>query len=208
MDGGGRDRGRPRSIERTFCYHAAMIVIRDYDPAWPAEFEATRAQLATALGPLALRIDHIGSTSVPGLAAKDVIDVQITVRELAPELREKLTQAGFEWRENLTHDHVPDGEDARPDLWQKLVFVEPKGRRRANVHVRVDGLPNQRYALLFRDYLRAHPNSAKTIERIKREIARLHPQDVDAYYDLKDPVYDLVWDAAQEWAKQSRWKPA
>ena len=183
-----------------------MIVIRDYDPAWPAEFEVIRASIRDALGSLALRVDHIGSTSVPGLGAKDVIDVQVTVADLSTDVRERLTAAGFVWRETLTHDHVPSGEDARPELWKKLVFVEPAGQRRANVHVRVDGFPNQRYALLFRDYLRAHPNSAKTIERIKREIARRHPDDLDAYYDIKDPVYDLVWDAALDWAEQTRWK--
>ncbi|MFN8177543.1 MAG: GrpB family protein [bacterium] len=184
-----------------------MIIIRHYDPAWPAEFEALRSSLTEILGPLALRIDHIGSTSVPGLGAKDVIDAQVTVRELAAEIRRKLVAAGFEWREAITHDHVPLGADARPEMWSKLVFAEPKGRRRANVHVRVAGHPNQRYPLLFRDYLRAHPGSARSLELIKREIARRHADDVEAYYDIKDPVCDLIWDAAQEWARQTGWEP-
>jgi len=76
-----------------------------------------------------------------------------------------------------------------------------------NVHVRIEGNPNQRYPLLFRDYLRAHPNSARSIELIKREIVKRHAEDVEAYYDIKDPVYDLIWDAAQEWAKQTHWQP-
>jgi GrpB-like predicted nucleotidyltransferase (UPF0157 family) len=92
-------------------------------------------------------------------------------------------------------------------LWAKLLFGQPQGRRRANVHVRIEGNPNQRYPLLFRDYLRAHPNSARSIELIKREIVKRHAEDVEAYYDIKDPVYDLIWDAAQEWAKQTHWQP-
>jgi GrpB-like predicted nucleotidyltransferase (UPF0157 family) len=59
---------------------------------------------------------------------------------------------------------------------------------------------------LFRDYLRAHPNSAKSIELIKREIAKRHADNIETYYDIKDPVYDLIWDAALDWAKYTNWK--
>ena len=155
---------------------------------------------------MALRIDHIGSTSVPGLGAKDVIDIQITVQALTPEVRQRLVEAGYERREDIRHDHVPLGEDDDPGLWAKIFFNQPAGQRRANIHVRVAGNPNQRYPLLFRDYLRAHPNSARTVERIKRQLARYHADDVEAYYDIKDPVYDLIWDAAQDWARHTGWR--
>jgi len=179
-----------------------MIVIHDYEPTWPEEFERIRASLLQILGPLALRIDHVGSTSVPGLAAKDVIDVQITVAALTPEVKGRLVQAGYEHKSGITHDHVPAGEDPDPALWAKLFFRQPEGERRANVHVRVEGHPNQRYALLFRDYLRAHPRSAKTVERIKRELVKRHADDIDTYYAIKDPAYDLIWIAAQAWSGQ------
>jgi len=177
-----------------------MIVIHAYDPRWPAEFEIICQELQAALGSLAQRIDHIGSTAVPGLGAKDVIDVQVTVADLSPEIIDRMTAAGFQHQEHR-FDHVPPGEDGAPDRWVKMLFNQPEGQRRANIHVRVAGNPNQRYPLLFRDYLRAHPRSAATIERIKRELARYHAEDVEAYYDIKDPVYDLIWDAAQEWAE-------
>ena len=90
---------------------------------------------------------------------------------------------------------------------QKFFFSQPEGQRRNHVHVRVDGNPNQQYPLLFRDYLRAHPNSTKSVELIKREIAKRHANDLDAYYDIKDPVYDLIWDAALEWARYIDWEP-
>jgi GrpB-like predicted nucleotidyltransferase (UPF0157 family) len=99
------------------------------------------------------------------------------------------------------------GEDASPQLWQKFIFTQPEGQRRANIHVRVMGNPNQRYPLLFRDYLCAHPKSAQSIELIKREIAKRHADDVEAYYDIKDPVYDLIWDAALDWSHHTNWKP-
>jgi GrpB-like predicted nucleotidyltransferase (UPF0157 family) len=185
-----------------------IIIINDYNPLWPQEFETIRLSLQEILGGLALRIDHIGSTSVPGLGAKDVIDIQITVEALTPGVRQRLVDAGYACKEAITRDHVPLGEDDAPGLWAKFFFNQPAGQRRANIHVRIDGNPNQRYPLLFRDYLRAHPNSARTVERIKREIAKYHADDVEAYYDIKDPVYDLIWDAAQEWARTTGWQPA
>lgn len=184
-----------------------MILIKDYNPQWVADFETIRAALMELLGSRAVRIDHIGSTSVPGLGAKDVIDIQVTVRELSPKITQKLVNAGYEYWGNITHDHVPSGEDENPKLWEKLLFSQRTGERRANIHVRVEGNPNQRYPLLFRDYLRAHPNSAHSIEVIKRAIAKYHADDIEAYYDIKDPVYDLIWDAAQEWARYTNWKP-
>lgn len=184
-----------------------MIVIHSYRPTWPDEFETIRASLLEILGPTAQRIDHIGSTSVPGLGAKDVIDVQITVAELTPAITQKLIRAGYRYWQAAAYDHVPFGEDGTPGLWAKLFFYQPEGERRANVHVRIDGNLNQRYALLFRDYLRAHPNSVRTVELIKRELVRYHAHDEDAYYDIKDPVYDLIWDAAQEWARYTNWQP-
>ena len=112
-----------------------------------------------------------------------------------------MVQARYEHREDITHDHVPSGADDDPRLWVKWVFIQPSGQRRANIHLRIDGNPNQRYPLLFRDYLRTHPNSARSVERIKREIAKRHPDDPEVYYDLKDPIYDLIWEAALEWSR-------
>ena len=183
------------------------IVVDAYHPLWPQEFETIRQPLQEILGRLALRIDHIGSTSVPGLGAKDVIDIQITVQALTPEVRQRLVAAGYICREDIRHDHVPLGEDNDPGLWAKFFFNQPAGQRRAKIHVRVAGNPNQRYPLLFRDYLRAHPNSARTVELIKRQLARYHANDVEAYYDIKDPVYDLIWDAALDWARTTGWQP-
>lgn len=183
-----------------------MIVIKDYDPGWIADFEQLHTDLLDVLGPLALRVDHIGSTSVPGLGAKDVIDIQVTVGELTDRIVKKMVNAGFEHKPQNSSDHVPAGEDENPKRWEKLFFNQRPGERRANIHVRVQGNLNQRYALLFRDYLRTHPHSAATVERIKRALAKHHAEDIDAYYDIKDPVYDLIWDAAQEWAKTNGWK--
>ncbi len=184
-----------------------MITISTYNGRWPQEFAQIEKALSAALGPLALRIDHIGSTSVPGLGAKDVIDVQVTVAALTEAVRQALLNVGFQQFHEDARDHVPPGTDPAPENWQKFLFVQPEGQRRAHIHVRVAGKPNQRYPLLFRDYLRAHPRSAQAVEIIKRQLAKHHGNDVETYYDIKDPVYDLIWDAAQTWAKFTHWEP-
>lgn len=183
-----------------------MIVIHPYKHSWPGEFEAIRAHLAAALEARALGIAHIGSTAVVGLAAKDVIDIQVAVEALDADLVARLVAAGYEHAARIDHDHVPAGAPAAPGDWSKLYFRARPGQRACHIHLRVQGRPNHRYALLFRDYLRAHPAARDTVECIKRELARLHGHDAEAYYAIKDPVYDLIWLAANAWAQATAWR--
>ncbi len=178
-----------------------MILIEPYSERWPERFRELAGRIRGALGDRALRIDHIGSTAVPGLAAKPVIDVQVTVRELADA--EPLLAAGFEERPYLG-DHRPPGADGPDADWRKR-FFNPAASR-ANVHVRVEGRANQRYALLFRDYLRARPEAARAYEELKRGLAR-HVADIGAYTDVKDPACDLIAIAAEAWAAATGWSP-
>jgi GrpB-like predicted nucleotidyltransferase (UPF0157 family) len=186
------------------------IVIVPYQARWAVEFQRIGAALREALGPLALRIDHIGSTSVPGLSAKDIVDIQVTVAALLPgePLRDRLSAAGFQGPGDIVEDHRPAGDD-RPDAeWQKRFCRAPEGERRTHIHIRVVGAANQRYALLFRDFLRSNRPVAGSYEQIKRELARLHPDDIDAYYAIKDPACDLIMAAAEAWAAATSWQPA
>lgn len=184
----------------------ALVKIVPYISAWPEEFRSVGAIIRSALGPRALRIDHIGSTSVPGLPAKDVIDIQVAVTALDLEVADSLRAAGFELRP-FHRDHRPAGANGPPDDWAKrLVVLEANGQRRANVHVRVAGRPNQRYALLFRDYLQAHPDAAAAYGAVKRELAGLS-LETGVYADVKDPVCDLIIVAAEEWAARTGWQP-
>jgi GrpB-like predicted nucleotidyltransferase (UPF0157 family) len=181
------------------------IVIRTYSARWPAEFSSLRDDLSLALGGHAKRISHIGSTAVPGLAAKDIIDIQIGTDELSQDVVSRLVAAKFEFVAKHSSDHVPLGDASSAAGWEKLYFRGSTRVRPCHVHVRVRGHPNHRYALLFRDYLRVHERARLTVELIKRELARLHGDDADAYYAVKDPVYDLVWQAANKWASGSGW---
>lgn len=184
-----------------------MIAIVDYRPEWPDEFARIAAVLRAGLGPLALRVDHIGSTAVPGLAAKDVIDVQVTVRALDPAVADAIEGLGFVRHPGAVCDHVPPGRsDAEAD-WAKFLFSGRAGERRAHVHVRLAGRANQRYPLLFRDYLRAHPATAAAYAELKRRLAA-GLADPRSYPEVKDPAVDLIYFAAEAWAEATGWSPA
>ena len=184
------------------------IEIIPYDHRWPREFRRIVAPLREALGALAARIDHIGSTAVPGLAAKDVVDVQVMVASLdAAPLVTALAPLGYTLAADISDDHVPPGRSASPEEWRKLYFRAPQGQRRTHLHVRQAGRANQRYALLFRDYLRTDPLAAGAYGQIKVALARLHPDDIDAYYDVKDPVCDIIIAAAELWAATTDYTP-
>ncbi len=138
-----------------------MIRIVPYDPDWPVQFEAERARLSDALGAVALRIEHNGSTAVPGLSAKPIIDIQISVADLkaADAYTAGLERAGY------THVSHPDDAFApffhRPAAWPHT----------HHVHVVEAGSAEERKTLAFRDYLRNHPGPARDYETLKRELA-------------------------------------
>ena len=185
----------------------ALIEIVDPDPTWPAQFETVRLPLAELLGDDALRIDHVGSTAIAGLAAKDVIDVQITVEALDDSLDGslvgRLEAAGYLARHDITSDLLVGCDD--PDELVKRYVQERPGERRANIHIRIAGRRNQRYALLFRDYLRADPVVRDAYGDLKRHLAGLYPDDAEGYYDIKDPVMDIIYRGAEAWAEATGW---
>ena len=183
-----------------------MIEIVPYKISWPSDFRGVASVLRQGLGDLAIRIDHIGSTSVPGLAAKDVIDIQITVAALDPGFLSIMQSLGYTKAEGIWRDHRPPLAEGLETGWEKWFFYPPVGQRRTNTHVRVLGRPNQRYALLFRDYLRAHPATAEAYAELKRRLAQ-HLADPQSYPDVKDPAVDLIYLAAEEWAAAVHWTP-
>jgi GrpB-like predicted nucleotidyltransferase (UPF0157 family)/uncharacterized glyoxalase superfamily protein PhnB len=181
-----------------------MVEIVDYRPGWRTEYRGIAEFLGTGLGDMAIRIEHIGSTAVPGLCAKDVIDVQVSVAKLDIAVADRVGGLGFVHCPDVRGDHVPPGYSGSDEDWAKLLFVEPASRRRANVHVRQSGQPNERYALLFRDYLIAHPMVAAAYGELKRRLAA-GLADADTYSDVKDPAVDLIYLAAEEWAADGTW---
>jgi GrpB-like predicted nucleotidyltransferase (UPF0157 family) len=179
------------------------VVIAPYSERWPGDFARLGRRLRAVLGDGALRIDHIGSTAVPGLDAKDRIDVQVVVADL--DVANPLGGAGFIELAPAS-DHQPPGGVAAADDWRKRFFQAPADERAANVHVRLDGRPNARYALLFRDYLRTHPGAAGAYADLKRRLAA-ELRAIGPYTDIKDAACDLVIVAAEEWAAATDWDP-
>lgn len=185
------------------------LVVSAYEPTWQERGAQLARDLHAALGPLALRVDHIGSTAVPGMAAKPVFDLQVSVRDLAEaaEAFDAPLRAFGLTRRPWEHDHVPAGRDDDPARWAKRLWgkAEPGGER-INLHCRVTGSPNERLALLFRDWFRAHPGAVAAYAAFKRVLAAA-VNDIELYTDVKDPVVDLVIVVAEEWAEATGWRP-
>lgn len=184
------------------------IVIVDYRPDWPDVFARLGGELREALGAVATRIDHIGSTSVPGLAAKDIIDIQVTVADLDDDrIGPGMVMTAAVERFKGTFDHEPPGFSIPEDQRQKWLWHLRRDDVDANIHIRIDGCWNWRYALLCRDFLRAHPGTAHAYGEVKRQLAARFRDDIESYYDIKDPAFDLFMSVADEWAEWTGWAP-
>lgn len=146
----------------------------DYDPAWPAVFEALAAPVRDAVDDLGADVEHVGSTAVPGLAAKPVIDIDVVVRspDDVPAAIEQLGALGYV--------HERDGGSAGREA-----FRWPPGSVRHHLYVVVAGSAPHVDHIRFRDHLRAHPEAAAEYAALKRELAREHRTDRDAYTDAK-----------------------
>ena len=173
------------------------VVIVPYDETWPDVFRDVGRRLRRELGDIAVRIDHVGSTSVPRLAAKPVIDVQVSVASLEPlsALCPPLERAGFVYR--------PEAE------LTKRYFRERPGDRRTHVHVRRAGSFNEQFALLFRDFLRSHPGTAGAYAALKYDLAAQFstPEQRHDYVRAKAPVVWETMQLADEWAGEVGWEP-
>jgi GrpB-like predicted nucleotidyltransferase (UPF0157 family) len=142
-----------------------MIVIAPYDPTWPVIFAAEAVCIRQALGDLALRVEHVGSTSVPGLAAKPVIDIQVSVPSLEPRDRYRV------WMGGLGYTHFDLGAF---DLVYPLFKKPVDWPSTHHVHLCVAGSEQERDHLAFRDFLRRNPTVAAEYAVLKRELAAKH----------------------------------
>jgi GrpB-like predicted nucleotidyltransferase (UPF0157 family) len=164
-----------------------------YDPGWPDRFEVWRGRLAALLGPVACRIEHVGSTSVPGLAAKPVVDIQVSVADMDDEdpYVAACQAAGLQLR-------------FRDD--QHRYFQPPPGQPRdVHVHVCQRGGDWERLHLLFRDYLRASAGARESYAAAKREAARLWADQGAAYTEAKSDVILDILNRARAWAEATGW---
>ena len=173
------------------------VVVVPYEEEWRSLFADLGRRLRGALGDVALRIDHIGSTSVPGLGAKPIIDVQVSVACFEPldDIRLPLERAGFVHRQGV-------------ELTKRYFRERPPGRR-THIHVRRAGSFNEQFALLFRDYLRSHPDRAAAYAALKYDLAAAFgtPERRHEYVNAKGPFIWETMQLADEWAGEVGWEP-
>jgi len=171
----------PRTPER---YGSEAIIICDYDPAWPAMFDEERQRISQALGPHVLTIEHFGSTAVPGLAAKPIIDLLVGVAKLDDArafCREPLQALGY--------TYVPEYESSF--LPNELFFR--KGQPWTH-HVHVMEPTSVRWALFLalRDYLRTEPELARAYGNLKKAVALVFGDDIAGYRRAKAPFVEAL----------------
>lgn len=146
------------------------VIVVDYDPSWPDTFAALRQDVWPAVSHIALSIEHVGSTAVPGLAAKPVIDMDIIVASHAevPQAIARLGTLGYVHRGNLG---IEDRE----------AFANPQGRPAHNLYVCIQGRSALANHLALRDFLRRNPAAAAEYGLLKKHLAAQFPMDIDSY---------------------------
>ena len=174
------------------------VRIVPYDKSWPEWFRQIASPMRESLGSVAQRIDHIGSTSIPGLAAKPVIDIQISVADFEPldAYRLPLEELGYIFRAD------------NPNRTQRY-FRETPGQPRVHIHVMRAGSFDEQFALLFRDYVRAHPDVAAQYATLKIELAQRyqHVEERALYTEAKGPFIWQTIAQADKWAQSIGWFP-
>lgn len=169
------------------------VVLAEPDPGWPARFRDVRTRLIDALGDVALRVDHVGSTAVPDMAAKPIIDVQVSVQDIDDEPAFAPAIESLGWRLRVREAG-------------HRFFRSPAGEPRdVHVHVCAVGSERERHHLLFRDYLRAHPKTAQAYAALKRELAERYRNDRWGYTEGKTPFIEETTKLAEAWAKETSW---
>jgi GrpB-like predicted nucleotidyltransferase (UPF0157 family) len=173
-------------------YGAGAIVVCDYDPAWQMLFERESASIKAALGAPVLAIEHIGSTAVPGLPSKPIIDLLVGVQSFDEAVAQYV-----EPMEELGYFYIPDYASFLPG---ELFFRKgPPGPWTHHVHLMETCHPRWEAFLVFRDYLRAHPGAARAYADVKRNLAASSHEDIKAYRNGKSGFVEAVTEEARAW---------
>lgn len=189
-----------------------------YDDTWPGQAARIVARLNTACGHRAVRIDHVGSTAIKGMDAKDVIDIQVTVTslEVADELAEHLHTAGYPRLADITEDVAkPNARSTVAEfdhsddttLWHKRYHASADPGRPTHVHIRVDGWPNQQFALLFGAWVAANDDVRAEYLALKGDVAAGKPATGGEYAEAKEPWLVDAYRRAWAWADETGWRP-
>ncbi|HEX8919189.1 MAG TPA: GrpB family protein [Chloroflexota bacterium] len=171
-------------------YGSGRITIDDYDQAWPRMFEQERVRLYGALGSMVSRIEHVGSTAVPGLAAKPIIDVLVGVHNLEESRSRSIVPL-----DALGYTYMSEYESWLPGemLFRKAVF----GPWTHHAHLMEQSSPRWDEFILIRDYLRRHTEAAEEYARLKRALALEFDDDISGFRDAKRPFLQALMERAR-----------
>ena len=161
------------------------VVVLPYDEAWKKDFEEIKAELMAVLDGLVLSVEHVGSTSVPGLAAKPIIDIDVIIEDT--DCFEKVKTA----LETIGYQH--EGDLGIPGR-EAFKYHGKEHLRKHHLYVCAKDSDELKRHLSFRDYLRTHPEAVKEYGRIKEEGARLYPNDIDSYIEYKAPFIENIYE--------------
>lgn len=162
------------------------VTMVEYDPEWPARFRELRERIAAAFGPLALAIEHVGSTSVPNMCAKPIIDLDVVVRPVdVPAAIAAIEALGYRHEGNL-------GVEGREAFRWVSDFPEH------HLYVCPEGSPAHERHLLIRDYLRKHPNIAREYAELKKQLAQKYRDNRTKYQAAKSEFVDAMLEKARE----------
>ncbi|MBR5347688.1 MAG: GrpB family protein [Lachnospiraceae bacterium] len=161
-----------------------QVIVEKYDEAWEQDFRQIESELKEALGGLALRIEHVGSTSVKGLSAKPIIDIDIVIPDYScfDAVVSALQKIGYQHEGDLG---IPGREAFNYSGKERL--------RKHHLYVCTEDSEELRRHLTFRDYLRSHPEAVCEYSRVKEEGARLFPEDIDKYIEYKSPFIEKIY---------------
>ncbi|WP_427383054.1 dephospho-CoA kinase [Janibacter sp. G56] len=186
-----------------------VITLHEPDPTWPQQAARILARIGHAVGERAVTLDHIGSTSVPGLVAKDVIDLQLGVASLedADEATfvQALTAAGYPRVGHVAQDN-PKAADGEPQVWPKRFHGNSDPAVAVHLHVREVDSPGWRWALLFRDWLIDDAAARSDYEDAKRQI-EAKGLSMEQYAQDKEPWFDEAHERVEAWAQRTGWRP-
>lgn len=173
-----------KNVNRTYSFS-------DYDPNWSIQFESLKKFLLEIFKHKALSIEHVGSTSIPGMKAKPILDVLVVVKDIKDLSKEVslMVNYGYEWGEN----HIA------PDT---IIFFKtgPNGEKLDNIHICLEGIPKIKQFLIMRDFFRTFPEKVKAYSDLKESNFKKYPDDYISYRNAKKSFLDEIEKEAYEWS--------
>lgn len=160
------------------------VVVETFDETWRYDFIKIRDELTVALGDLAINIEHVGSTSVQGMSAKPIIDIDVVIKDYSvlEDVITALEKIGYQHEGNL-------GIVGR----EAFKYSEKNHLKKHHLYVCPVDSPELKRHITFRDYLRTHPDAVKEYSRIKEEGAKKYPYDIDSYIEYKSPFIERIY---------------